>query len=388
MSKENLKNLLGYLLEADTEIFGKSFNDPDKKRPMSNPPEKNTPEEQKFVNKLDKWFNSHLTAGSLNSFANDLSQLIPIVNSGKYPELQPPSGDVYRGMRLTVDQLKSFLGLEEFAIKADEYKVINKSGVLTPQKIKFYKQGKPLSSWSASADAASLFAVPPEDGAQYLSIILVANTEDPSNKFFLNPDKITNSYVQPITNYHDENEVIAIGPVKFDRAIVHSTSDIYTDEEQQNSEQEKKNISNIISNTVSELQQQLINKNSKIYKGAAALGIRERNESPGIAEKKDIEPAIVSLSEDILAILRKKARAYKMDTLPGAIKNIIYSLNVFHRNKWDGYAPNSLTHSEDIKEFISVGLEPGLHVEQQSKYGRVNAANLGRLAQAKVRNRT
>jgi hypothetical protein len=100
MSKENLKKLLGYLLEADTEIFGKSFNDPDKKRPMSNPPEKNTPEEQKFVNKLDKWFNSHLVAGSLNKFADDLAQLMPIIKSDKYPELNPPSGDVYRGMKL------------------------------------------------------------------------------------------------------------------------------------------------------------------------------------------------------------------------------------------------------------------------------------------------
>jgi hypothetical protein len=355
MSKENLKNLLGYLLEADTEIFGKSFNDPDKKRPMSNPPEKNTPEEKKFINKLDKWFNSHLVAGSLNNFSDELAQLIPIINSGKYPELQPPSGDVYRGMRLTVDQLKSFMGLKDFEIKAGEYKTINQGGVLTPQKIKHYTTGKPISSWSISAKSAAAFAETSSDDEKRnvkLSVVFVANTSNPSNKFILNPDKMLSSYYRKITQYEGEVEVIAIGSISFDRAIVYSDFDVlppptFKDE----------GINTAINNITNDLTIALKDPKSSIYVGADYLGLIQGKNKKGSSPRLDDDRRefMWNICEAIVNIIGKHLNENiikKPELLAGGlIHPWIYTvLNVISEDYNNGTTP--FANSKNIKLFL------------------------------------
>lgn len=77
MSDNNLKCLLEYLLEDGT--FGKSFDDPNKIKPIQSPPEKNTSAENKFIDQLDKWYNSHLVSRSLSNFAETINILIPLL---------------------------------------------------------------------------------------------------------------------------------------------------------------------------------------------------------------------------------------------------------------------------------------------------------------------
>lgn len=343
----NLKSLLEYLLERteNGEPFGKSFNDPNKKRPIGDPPEKNTPEEQNFINNLDKWFNSHLVAGSLNNFADELAQLIPIINSGKYPELQPPSGDVYRGMRLTVDQLKSFMGLKDFQIKAGEYKTINQGGVLTPQKIKFYTSGKPISSWSTSAKSAAAFARTNKNDENYktqLSVLFVANTNNPSNNFILNPDKLSNSYYRTITKYDNEKEVVAIGPVSFDRVIVYSTFDVLPPQTSEND-----GINTAINNVVNDLTIALKDQKSDIHKWADYLGLiqhKDTKEDPPYPTNRYLSEAIMNILERHLKNIIKKQKVVTMDPWTYVV------LNVMNEEYMEGTTP--FANRENIKRFI------------------------------------
>ncbi|MCF8494894.1 MAG: hypothetical protein K9G65_05855 [Rickettsiaceae bacterium] len=384
MSKENLKKLLGYLLEADTEIFGKSFNDPDKKRPMSNPPEKNTPEEQKFVNKLDKWFNSHLVAGSLNKFADDLAQLMPIIKSDKYPELNPPSGDVYRGMKLTVDQLKSFMGLKDFEIKAGEYKTINQGGVLTPQKIKYYTAGKPISSWSTSAKAAAAFTrttSADEKRNVKLSVVFVANTSNPSNDFILNPDKLLSSYSRNITQYDYEKEVISIGPVSFDRVIVYSDIDVlppptFKDEV----------INTAINTITNEVTIALKDPKSNIYVGADYLGLIQRKNTKGASDptKSDRREVMWNLCEAIVNILARHLNENiikKPELLAGGLVHpwIYNVLNVISEDYNNGIT--TFANSKNIKLFLSKVIRK--IISPSKRPGGMETSEMEKLATAK-----
>lgn len=311
----NLEILLEYLFEkAGANVFGKSFNDPAKKRPISDPPEKNTPEEQKFVDKLEKWFNSHLVAGSLYNFADELAQLMPLVRSGKYPELTPPSGNVYRGMKLTPEQLKNFLGLEEFTIKAGEYKVIKKGGILTPQKIKYYKAGKPISSWTTDALTAAEFAGNPDNKLNgiELNVVFVANTNDSANKFILNPDRLLKSYVQTITKYANEKEVIGIGPVKFNSVIVYSEADIVPEDSP--AAETKKILDATYNSILNEINAIIQDKKSEISKAAQKLSIRLPSNGRKVPFVAPIDPSHLILANGILEIIKRNAAQYNLKT--------------------------------------------------------------------------
>ncbi|NBW58667.1 hypothetical protein EBR43_13000 [bacterium] len=351
----NLEILLEYLFEKKQgDIFGQSFDDPRKKRPINDPPEKNTPEEQKLVNKLEKWFNGHLVASSLNNFANELNDLMPLIKSGKYPELTPPAGIVYRGMKLTPEQLKNFLGLEEFNIKADEYKTINKSGILTPQKIKYYKAGKPISSWSTSPDAASEFSVtnPDVHRDEYLSVLFVANTENPFNKFFLNPDKLLYSYKKAITNYENEKEVIAVGPVKFDSVIVYSKVDIVPEDSP--TAKTKKLLYAAFNNVINDIVVAVNNNNSDISKAAQKLSLLSSKKRPAKLLRQG-DPIFLNIANGILEIIKRNAAQFKLDarfppddeTLEN-LKSIIYWM---HDAKYEGRNV-SLDSFENINNWL------------------------------------
>lgn len=206
-------------------VFGKSFNDPNKKRPLSSPPEKNTPEENKFIDQIDKWYNSHLVSKSLTDFANNINKAIPDVKAGKYPELKPPSGEVYRGIKIDLQTLLDILELDSLDLKPGKGVVINKSGLLSPRRVKFYPAGKEVSSWSTSPKAASYFARTDSysENQNLLSVLFVARTDDPENTFIVNPQEMKKTYKSSITTYEHEDEVVGVGPIKFVRAVVYSS---------------------------------------------------------------------------------------------------------------------------------------------------------------------
>ena len=365
MSGNNLKNLLDYLFEkAGKNIFGKSFNDPEKKKPVSDPPEKNTPEEQKFINKLNKWFNSHLVAGSLNNFADDINELMPVIKSGKYPELTPPAGKVYRGMRLSPEQLKEFLGLEDFSIKAGKYQVINKVGVLSPQRIKNYSEGKPISSWSTNADVASAFASGRSEAGKYMNVLFVADTNDPANKFFLNPDEMTKSYTKTITNYASEKEVIAVGPVKFNSVIVYSDFDVAAEGTPE--AERLRTINAALNDIVNEIDAAMKDKSSVIYTSASKLGLRLPSNGreikylhPNIAANDKI---YTSLATSIVDIIKSVAAEYGIKKLQdyGDIKNYLYVIQ--NKRSWGYY--QDLSNPKNIKKFLGPAIRFALGVKE------------------------
>lgn len=223
MSNSNLNSVLEYLFEEG--IFGKSFNDPNKKRPLSSPPEKNTPEENKFINQIDKWYNSHLVSKSLIDFANNINNVMPDVMAGKYPELKPASGEVYRGIKIDLQTLLSILKLDSLELKPGKGVVVNKPGLLSPKPQKYYPSGKQISSWSISPKSASFFARTDSynDNEKLLSVLFVARTDDPENTFIVNPLEMKKAYKSSITAYEHEDEVVGVGPIKFVRAVVYSS---------------------------------------------------------------------------------------------------------------------------------------------------------------------
>ncbi len=350
----NLEILLEYLFEkAGANVFGKSFNDPAKNKPISNPPEKNTPEEKKFIEKLYNWFNGNLVASSLNNFADDLIELKPLIRSGKYPELQPPPGKVYRGIALSADQLKNFLGLEEFTIKAGEYKTINKGGVLSPQKIKNYTAGKPISSWTTDAMTAGIFATGTSTtGTGALNVIFVANTSNRANYFFLNPDKILKSYHDPITEHENEKEVIAVGPVKFDSVIVYSKVDIMPEDSP--AAKTKKILYAAFNNVINDIVDAVNNNNSEISKAAQKLSLLSSKKRPAKLLLPG-DPIFLNIANGILEIIKRNAAQFNLDarfppddeTL-GKIKSIIYWM---HDAKYSGLK-ESLDSFENINNWL------------------------------------
>ena len=357
----NLETLLEYLLERseNDEIFGKSFNDPAKKRPVSNPPEKNTPAENMFIDKLDKWFGSHLVAHSLNKFANDIDELIPIIKSGKYPELKPPSAKVYRGMSMTPEQLKSFLGIEDITIEAGTYKFINKSGILAPQKIRYYTAGKPISSWSIEPSVAAKFSSIDSEKASEknkISVVFIANTNDPDNKFILNPNKLTNSYNKPISSFDYEEEVIAVGPVKFNSVIVYSRFDIFSD--QLSADERKKAVSAVINNTVNEISAAITDDKSVISKAAQKLSLRLPSDGRVIRRLSKNNASMQSLANAIFKIIKRNAVAYGLKIINPQEKfefilNNIYLLHDYRTGGDD----KDLSNLNKIKRFAEWGLK-------------------------------
>jgi hypothetical protein len=346
----------GYLFE-DEDVFGQSFNDPDKRKSfrVSDPPERNTAEEQKFVNKLKKWFNGHLVASSLNSFASDVTELMPVIRSGIYPELTPPPGKVYRGMKLTPDQLKSFLDLEEFTIKAGKYKVIDKGGVLSPQRIKFYKQGKPISSWSTSASVAARFANesenPSVDEATLMSVVLVADTGDSSNMFFLNPDNLARSYSKQMSNYSNEKEVIAVGPVRFNSVIVYSDRDVV---ESGSPESEKMEfLDAAFRDIISRIDDAIQDRKTELSQAASKLGLKKPSDGrkiKHIGKDRAYVSIATAAANGISDIIKSAAAEYGIKKLghPGGIKQQLFFLHDFRAS--GDY--RDLSSTDNIAKFL------------------------------------
>lgn len=226
MSGNNLKLLLEYLLEDG--IFGKSFNDPNKIKPIQRPPEKNTSAENRFIDQLDKWYNSHLVSRSLGNFAETINELIPQIKAGMYPELKPDPGVVYRGIKVDLPTLLELLGLESINLEPEKAVSIDKPGVLTPRVLKYYPSGKEISSWSTSYSEAIGFATVVKNDKQVvsnenISVVYVARTDNPANSFIINPKKMKKTYNEPITKYENEDEVLAVGPVNYTRVIIYNS---------------------------------------------------------------------------------------------------------------------------------------------------------------------
>lgn len=224
MSDNNLKLLLEYLLEDG--IFGKSFNDPNKIKPIQRPPEKNTSAENRFIDQLDKWYNSHLVSRSLGNFAETINELIPQIKAGMYPELKPDPGVVYRGIKVDLPTLLELLGLESINLEPEKAVSIDKPGVLTPRVLKYYPSGKEISSWSTSYKAAIEFATVIKGevvSKENISVVYVARTDNPANSFIINPKKMKKTYNEPITRYENEDEVLAVGPVNYTRVIIYNS---------------------------------------------------------------------------------------------------------------------------------------------------------------------
>jgi hypothetical protein len=362
-------------LFEDQDVFGQSFNDPDKRKSfrVSDPPEKNTSEEQKFINKLKKWFNGHLVAGSLNSFASDITELMPVIRSGIYPELTPPSGNVYRGMKLTPDQLKSFLDLEEFTIKAGKYKVIDKGGVLTPQRIKFYKQGKPISSWSTSASVAANFSDkstnPSVDEASLMSVVFVADTSDSSNMFFLNPDNLARSYSKQMSNYSNEKEVIAVGPVRFNSVVVYSSRDVV---ESGSPESEKMEfLESVFRDIVSRIDEAIQDRKTKLSQAASKLGLKKPSDGRKIkyiGKDRAFVSIVTTAANGISDIIESVATEYGIKKLEnsGSIRQELFFLHDFRASGEyrDLSSPANITKflGEEIRAIIGFkrGYAPNL----------------------------
>jgi hypothetical protein len=386
MSTANLKILLEYLFEkTNTNVFGNSFNDPDKKRPISDPPEKNTPEEQKFVDKLDKWFNSHLVASSLNNFADEIARLMPLVRSGKYPELTPPSGNVYRGMTLTLEQLKNFLGLEEFTIKAGEYKVIKKGGVLTPQKIKYYKAGKPISSWSTDAREAAHFAL--SDGKKLngieLNVVFIANTNDSANNFILNPDKLLKSYVHPITKYVNEKEVLGIGPVNFNSVIVFSKVDVVPEESP--AAETKKLLDAAFNDIVNEINASIQDTKSEISKAAQKLSLRSPSNMRKVPLVPNSDPSHSILANGIYEIIKRNAEQYNLKTKKpiDALKQLKNRIISMHTDRaYEGISSLSSVGNIAAREALGSSIRYALG-DKAKKYLHLNPDTLAKKASRK-----
>lgn len=224
MSDNNLKFLLEYLLEDG--IFGKSFDDPNKKRPKFKPPEKNTPEEEKFIDDLSTWYNSHLDASDLKTFASTIKKLIPQINSGMYPELKPDPGVVYRGMTMKIPDFLKYFKIKSIKVVPQKPTEINKSGVLKPVPLEGYPAGKEVTSWSTNPEEASLFSRldtnEVKEQENYLNVLFYARIDDPGNKFIINPSKMKNTYEEPLTGFEEEDEVLAVGPVKYFKILVMS----------------------------------------------------------------------------------------------------------------------------------------------------------------------
>lgn len=224
MSDNNLKLLLEYLLEDG--IFGKSFNDPNKIKPIQRPPEKNTSAENRFIDQLDKWYNSHLVSRSLGNFAETINELIPQIKAGMYPELKPDPGVVYRGIKVNLPTLLELLGLESINLEPEKAVSIDKPGVLTPRVLKYYPSGKEISSWSTSYSEAIGFATVVKGEVvsnENISVVYVARTDNPANSFIINPKKMKKTYNEPITRYENEDEVLAVGPVNYTRVIIYNS---------------------------------------------------------------------------------------------------------------------------------------------------------------------
>jgi hypothetical protein len=210
--------------ESPRDVFGLSLDDPGKyPDQQQTPPENNSQKEHQFLDGLGTWFGTSVPGeeGGDSPWARMVvSEIIPAIKQGKYPELKPPGAFVYRGMGLRAANFQNLVrGIKiEYDSSFQEKVGYGKKGTLPA----FRGETAP-SSWSLSKNTAVDFAR--LSGDKSIAVVFIADTRNPKNNFILNPKRITDTYPlkqggplnsQMITA---EQEIIGFGPIEFGEFI-------------------------------------------------------------------------------------------------------------------------------------------------------------------------
>ena len=215
--KEYIKQLV--LKEQDIEsskedaIFGKYLFGPlQKSKKAQNEP--NTPEEDEFRKLLYKHYTGLSTEKLGQQFLNVIKPELEKGNYIKY--LAPPSGYVYRGMRLPMNDFIEMIKINKeklFNIEniGKKYHIIY-SGKMIPRESNIL-----LMSWTIEQKVATGFSKGTSKDMGPIRAVFTARTDHPNNNFFVNPTTtIDNFNDSPFTQHTYEKEVISVGPVYFD----------------------------------------------------------------------------------------------------------------------------------------------------------------------------
>jgi hypothetical protein len=186
---------------------------------------------------LVKWFNEPKNNKNIASLTSNIKKALPDIENGIYPELKPYPGTVYRGMLLPIPIFLKLVNMKSLKIEPFKVVTIDKPGVLKPLK------NQEFTSWSTDQSAANEFTTYADaDPTEYVRVLLFAKTDDPGNKFVLNPEKLQNDYDTFISDYEYEKEVLGFGPIKYYKILVMSAVPIgykinYEEKAEKNSEE-------------------------------------------------------------------------------------------------------------------------------------------------------
>jgi hypothetical protein len=220
-SLSEVLNVLEAPEASASDVFGVSFDDPNKKKPEFRPAEPNTNSELRLLSAIDSWF-----AGQppRNLGTALMTQVKPAIDAGKYPQLKPAPGYVYRGMSLSTRQFQEIVKLssQEITEKPATSWYVGSPGILLP----YGKNKLAVSSWTLDPKIAIGFSTAGEEGFVY--VVFVADTRNPKNNFFLNPEKLRSLYQyrtarvtggtpSPFISAQskDEKEVLGVGAIEF-----------------------------------------------------------------------------------------------------------------------------------------------------------------------------
>ena len=180
-------------------------------------PEPNTEEESEII----KAVNSYLQSFPTSKMNDSIPVIKSILDKNQYDDVvvKPKANEVYRGMRLTLNDFKNLVrGLN---LKIDFGQKQNLS--IKPKKPLYYKPivSRKYSSWTSDKKIAVEFSgnLPGMDADERVTrvfIILVAkvNKQDEDNKFF----DLRNWYDEMnMTTFKSEHEIITFGNVLVDK---------------------------------------------------------------------------------------------------------------------------------------------------------------------------
>lgn len=228
MSKLLLKEYVRLILEQEPEApvdapFGQYlFADPKKKIRRDEVEEADTDLEEKFLSALRSLYDYNDKNPIISLIRTNLNDL---KEKGFYRDyLQPPNQTVYRG--ITVDLITAAnilnVSLDELNKIEEGIEVVyNKPGILNIKE-EDNKWGNEIMSWSLKKSVAS-------NGLRFMfnnkvGLLFVANPNESSNNFFLNPRNILKKFdpskISPKGYLAREMEVISFGPVNYKKVFV------------------------------------------------------------------------------------------------------------------------------------------------------------------------
>jgi len=179
--------------------------------------ERNTDDEEKFLKALSSNY-----SGGPGALGSMIDQIKPLVKKGHYKKiLAPPNTKVYRYITNVKPLVAArFLRLEKKDIVEKPGKGWYVEGGGTMQPGGSLTKNSGIHSWATRLDPEwlddDIVWGPLKNGE--VAMLLVANTSNTSNFFFINPTGIQDVAELPRFAYY-QHEVISHGPVQFDEAV-------------------------------------------------------------------------------------------------------------------------------------------------------------------------